>query len=255
MDDIRRFMYGGLGPPTLLTSHIERTHPGASLSENAIDSLWKCFYFFAHHPFPCESTDKTANESVDADAFHRAVALLAHQGPKLLVAQEAGYYFWRHDETFLHRADCARVLRSIGHLESTQVLSAFEPPNHSQSALDDIMDVLATTQPYSVNLAPSPTHLEAVARRLLAEGLTITTYRLSQTELSTFLVLLLRLGVSNDKWGRNYYFGSFADENPVDEVLANAMAARLIGSDEVDFDKALEMKMDALVRSLYTSVN
>ncbi|RAH66411.1 uncharacterized protein BO66DRAFT_184744 [Aspergillus aculeatinus CBS 121060] len=43
MDDIRRFMCGGLGPPTLLKSHIQRTHPGASFPKNAIDLLWKCF--------------------------------------------------------------------------------------------------------------------------------------------------------------------------------------------------------------------
>ncbi|RAK80132.1 uncharacterized protein BO72DRAFT_502960 [Aspergillus fijiensis CBS 313.89] len=148
MDDIRRFMCGGLGPPTLI-----------------------------------------ANERVDADAFQRAVALIAHQGTELLGAQEAGDYYWRLDETFFHRAHFARVLRSIGLLGSTQVLSTFEPPDYSQSSSDDIMDVLATTQPVSVNLAPSPTQLEAAARRLLDAGFSTTTYRLRHTELSTFFSL------------------------------------------------------------------
>ncbi|RAH66412.1 uncharacterized protein BO66DRAFT_442210 [Aspergillus aculeatinus CBS 121060] len=108
------------------------------------------------------------------------------------------------------------------------------------------MDVLATTQPFSVNLAPSPTQLEAAVRRLLDARFSTTTYRLRHTELSTFLALLLRVRVSNVKWGRDHYFGSFADEDPADEVLANAMAARLIGSNKADFDKALELTMDAL---------
>ncbi|RAL09117.1 uncharacterized protein BO97DRAFT_427790 [Aspergillus homomorphus CBS 101889] len=89
-----------------LRKHIERSHPGASFSDNSTQLLWQCFDFYAQHPFPSNPSEEKTEEKIDADAFQRALSLLAHQGTKLLGTQEEDDYFWRIDDSFFQKPIC-----------------------------------------------------------------------------------------------------------------------------------------------------
>ncbi|RAK73519.1 uncharacterized protein BO72DRAFT_500015 [Aspergillus fijiensis CBS 313.89] len=133
------------------------------------------------HPFPGVPSPQKPKERIDADGFHRAVALLAHQGTKLLGTQEVEDNFWRQDTAFLRKGHIARVLRSIGRSDWNSFSADTAP-----AVLSDAVDVLATTQ-------PSPAQLQAAAGRLLVESGSPVRYLVVWGELARLLGLVLRL--------------------------------------------------------------
>lgn len=108
------------------------------------------------------------------------------------------------------------------------------------------MDVLATTQPYSISMAPSPTQLELAARKLLAESSTGTQILTSRKDLSLLLSLLLRLRLYEPIRQSRYHLGELESAHPGDEdqldILMNAFGGineGIITSSEIC--KAMEM--------------
>lgn len=198
---------------TSFREHIERKHPDVASSEAVVQLLWRCFLYFAYHPFPRDVT----NSKVDLSGFQRAVSLLAVQGTDILGTQEEGDYFWRHNDVFFRRADFQRTFRSIGLPDGPN-----NQPTDSNLE-EDVMDVLAMTQPQSVSLAPSPDQLGPAARKLLGEGPTRTRYRVTRRDFSTLLSLLLRLRLHKAKWGSYFHYGTFDNAEPGDEELANIL--------------------------------
>ncbi|RAH76618.1 hypothetical protein BO86DRAFT_404479 [Aspergillus japonicus CBS 114.51] len=217
-----------------LEKHITSSHPDSALSCDSIDLLWRCLHYYAYHPFPQEAT----GEAIDPDAFNRAVALLAHGGTCLLGTQDVGGYHWRnHDDTqYICRANIARMLRSIGRPETVSLPPA-EHQKDTPSVLSDVVDVLATTQPYSINQAPSPERLDITARELLTEEpATPTRWRVSRRDVSLLIALLLHLRVSpTRKWDRTRYFGCFAPSDRADEHLATCLIQGIMPEDR-DYD-------------------
>ncbi|EED21037.1 hypothetical protein TSTA_082700 [Talaromyces stipitatus ATCC 10500] len=185
-----------------LKHHIKINHPGIATTEHTNSLLWRCFHFYAYHPFPRHDMHQ-----IDESVFQRAVILLAVQGTDFLGTQDGGDYFWRNDTDFFYDADFRRILRSIN--------PAF-PEHKSQptsqiSVVNNVMGVLATTQPYAVTLAPSPDLLESAARRLLdsVPGGNRLRYRLYADDFSGLVTLLLQLRICSQKWGMTLHYGEF----------------------------------------------
>lgn len=221
---------------TSFREYIEEKHPEVAKSEAVVQLLWRCFLYFAYHPFPRDVTDSS---KADSSGFQRAVSLLAGRGTDLLGTQAEGEYFWRHDRAFFRRADFQRIFRSVSLPEG--------PNNHpTNPALEeDVMDVLAMTQPQSETLAPSPDQLEPASRKLLGEGSVRTGYQLPQKSLSTLLSLLPRLRLHKSKWGSHFHFGTFDDVEPVHERLADILAKGLAGNNDRE-----NLESDHLLRAM-----
>ncbi|GFG11546.1 hypothetical protein IFM5058_05494 [Aspergillus udagawae] len=166
-----------------LRQFLASRHPGID-SHETTNLLWLCLHFYAHYPFARSSR----GSRFDLKGFQRAVALLVFRGTDSLGTQQPGDHYWRHDEALFREADFRRMLRSIS--EPAQFYSA-----EKQWAVDDVMDVLATTQPHSTTLAPSPDQLREAAERILSSG--SMKHRLCRDEFSLFVRLLLQLRV----WG------------------------------------------------------
>ena len=175
--------------------YIETLHPDVAISEASIQLLWRCFHFYAYHPFPCDATDG----KLDSAAFQRTVALLVVQGTDILGTLEEGDYFWRNNHAFFRKASFQRIFTSIGLPENTDRPS-IDLDYTSASMLEDVMDVLATTQPQSICLLPSPDQLQPAARKLFREGALQKRYRIAPKDLSRLLSLLLRLRLRKAKW-------------------------------------------------------
>lgn len=231
---------------TNFREYIEKKHPDVANSEAVVQLLWRCFLYFAYHPFPRDVTDSS---KADSSGFQRAVSLLAGRGTDLLGTQAEGEYFWRHDRAFFRRADFQRIYRSISLPEA--------PDNQltDPSLEEDVMDVLAMTQPQSETLAPSPNQLGPASRRLLGQGSVRTGCRVTQSDLSTLLSLLLRLRLHKAKWGSYFHFGTIDNAEPVHEKLADILAKGLTGNNDrenLESDHLLGV-MDLLVCG-YTGV-
>ena len=200
------------------------------MSEAAVQLLWRCFHFYAYHPFPRDSTDG----KLDSAAFQRALALLVVQGTELLGTQDGGDYFWRNDEAFFRKPNFERIFRSIGLLENTDKASV-HLGHGSTSSLEDAMDVLAMTQPQTVSMAPSPYQLGPAAGKLFSEGVFQERCRVARKDLSRLLSLLLRLKLRDAKWGTLYHFGTLEKGDSADEELADILVRGLGWDQDEDY--------------------
>jgi hypothetical protein len=230
-----------------LRKHIEKAHPYADFSDAIIDLLWTCFYFYAYHPFPRRDF---GDGRIKWSAFQRSVSLLAARGTGLLGTLEDGDYSWRYDECFTRRVNFNRILRSISHLKDP----ALDTQQQSQPGsdistfiVDDVMDVLAMTQPQDISVHPSPDLLKPVAERLIGEGATPVQFWIKGGELSLLLSLLLRLRLHETKWARKeFHYGTFDEQCPQDDELAHVFTDRLAGEQHTvltsgQAQKALDM--------------
>ena len=96
------------------------------------------------------------------------------------------------------------------------------------------MDVLAMTQPYTIQSAPSPDQLRLAAQKLLGEGAFRKRHRIARKDLSTLLSLLLRLRLREAKWGSRFHFGSIERSDPGDEELDGTLVRKLGGNQDED---------------------
>lgn len=223
--------------------YLEKLYPDVAMSEASIQLLWRCFYFYAYHPFPRDTTDG----KLDSAAFQRAVALLVVQGTDILGTQDGGDYFWRNDDAYFRKANFESIFRSIGLPENTD-----RPSNHldydSTSILEAAMDVLAMTQPHTVSLAPSPDQLRPAAQKLLGEGASQRRYRIGREDLSALLSLLLRLRLREAKWGSRFHFGTIGKRDPGNEELADILVRGLGENQDEEYltSGQIIMSMDLL---------
>ncbi|PYI04097.1 hypothetical protein BO78DRAFT_431642 [Aspergillus sclerotiicarbonarius CBS 121057] len=214
-----------------LRKHIQIAHLNVSFPDEAINLLWRSFHFYAHHPFPHYITD---DSKIDVDGFQRAVALLAHDATDLLGTQEDGDYYWRFDETFFRKASFSRMLRSIGHLGET---------GQEEAVVDDVMDVLAITQPQSMKSMPCPDTLRPAARKLLDSGKTPMGCRVTRRDLFALLLLVLRMRLIGEKWGHGDHYGTIGEVYPEDEQLAEVLVNGVVGDeDDLGVDDLLRIQ-------------
>ena len=206
---------------------VSSTHPNLTDNEPEIELLWLCFQFYAFHPFAhCYTIRK-----IDFSAFQRAVTLLAVQGSDILGTQDEGDFLWRDTEAEFRQTDFRRIFRSLGRYREDRSESS-DDHGGTFPLVEDVMDVLAMTQPFSIGLAPSPDQLERTARRLLDNDSTRTRSRVTRKDLSTLISLILRMKVEQTKWGPNFHFGCIAKGEPADGKLADD----LIDSDRDEDD-------------------
>ncbi|PWY93547.1 hypothetical protein BO94DRAFT_572979 [Aspergillus sclerotioniger CBS 115572] len=200
-----------------LKNHIQSTHPNISLPNETINLLWRSFHFYAHHPFPHYLTE---NSKIDVNGFQRAVAFLVHDATDLLGTLEDGDYYWRFDEAFFRKASFSRILRSIGHLEEN---------GQDDAAVDDVMDVLAMTQPQAMKLMPSPDQLRPVAWRMLEDGRVPMGCRVGRRDLVCLVGLVLKMRLGREKWGYGDHLGVIGDGGLGEEGLAEVLVKGVVG--------------------------
>lgn len=203
-------------------------HPYADFSDAIINLLWACFYFYAYHPLPRRDVD---DGKIQWPAFQRSVSLLAVRGTKLLGTLEDGDYPWRYDESFTRKISFNRIFRSISAPEDANTQQNFQPGCHtSTSIVDDVMDVLAMTQPQDISVHPSPDMLKPAAQKLISESATPVQFWTKGEGLFLLLSLLLRLRLHEAKWARKeFYYGTFDEQRPEDVELSRILTERLAG--------------------------
>ncbi|OBT99608.2 hypothetical protein VE01_02857 [Pseudogymnoascus verrucosus] len=228
------------------TRHVRSTHSEAAISSAALQLLWRSFHFYAHHPFRRDSQ----HGQFDFDAFQRAVLLTAFQCDDLLGRRELDW-FWRNDAAFFRRASFERMFRSIEVPETTTQL--LKEQNDINSALSDAMDVLIVVVPQFMHAAPSPEQLEVVAPNLFAREPILTQRELRREDVSILMDLLLRMRLSEEKWGLVYHLGDCVDASPADKELTEALVNSLTGDGSekiVTYDQLL-LAIDTVV-SVYS---
>ncbi|KAJ5586671.1 uncharacterized protein N7459_002436 [Penicillium hispanicum] len=231
--------------------YIQSTHPRLG-EKDVVHLLWRCFYYYAFHPFPRDS----ANGTLNYDAFQRAVALLAASATDLfaywaeedcVLRPDNESYFQADGGWFypsLHQAHFARILRSIGHRSHTS-----PSQEDSHPLVGETVDVLVMTQPSSINVCPDTRALRPVAQRLLGRDLMQRQYSVDHKDLSAFLALLLQLRLQEATWGLSFHFGNFEETDPQDDELARILVNGLTqgqAQEDLNFDLLLPRIMEML---------
>ncbi|RLL96922.1 hypothetical protein CFD26_100980 [Aspergillus turcosus] len=194
-------------------------HPGIASYETTY-LLWRCLHFYAHYPFARSSR----GSRIDEKGFQRVIALLVFRGTALLGTKERGEY-WRDDESAFRQADFRRILASLS--EPSLYYSAGKEWTVTET---DVMDVLATTQPHSTNLAPSAEQLRDAAERVMPKP--SISYHLLPDEFTLFVRLLLQMRVW-DMQGSCLPSGMFNDDSSsACQELADSIAAAICNEDQ-----------------------
>lgn len=210
-----------------LRRYIRSAHSEAAISDAATQLLWRSFHFYAYHPFPQDP----AEGELDFGAFKRAVLLTLVQCDDLLGTREL-QYFWRKDALFFRKAGVARLFRSIGIPKATT--QPIEQQSHIGSIVSDAIDVLVMVVPHFVHACPSPEQLEAVARRLFAEGPVVARREVKRKEVSILISLLLRLRVKKETWGSGgsyFNMGDIVEASSADAELTETLVNSLAGDE------------------------
>jgi hypothetical protein len=200
-----------------LRKYIEITHPHLISSEAVIQLLWRCFHFYAYHPFPLD----TSEGRIDWEAFQRAVTMLAAHGSDLLGVIEDIDCYWRFaGDDLYNQAKLNRIFRSIGTPERSTELD-----EESRHMVEEATDVLAMTQPFYMHNGPHEHELTPTARRLLREDQVRTRRRVRREDLKTLFSILLRLNLFQENWGLSFPLGNFEpDESDADEIAHNLVS-------------------------------
>ena len=223
---------------TSLVYHIKEVLPDVAVSEAEVQLLWRCFHFYAYHPFSRDATDA----KVDLAAFQRAIASLVVQGTYISGTQDEASYFWRNDDAHFSITNFETVFRSISLPEETDGPSV-HLSYESKSILEDAMDVPAVTQSYSICSAPSPDLLRLAVRKLLGETALRRRYRIPRKELSRLPSLHLRLRLGEAKWRWRFHFGTVGKGDSGDELLADILTRGLGGNQDEEHQTFCQTEM------------
>ncbi|KAL3264704.1 hypothetical protein ABHI18_000540 [Aspergillus niger] len=171
------------------------------------------FYFYAYHPFPRPDVDRG---KLEFSAFERAVALLALEGDKRLGSVENGFgNHWRPDRSYTRELHQHRIFRSICRISGSKLTT------NDQHILDDVVDVLFTTHPYSMKYPTDPATLSPVAERLLRDG--VPNYQLMAEDFSALLSLFIRLRQHELSWNGGIPYGFFKEASLLTEDLSRTL--------------------------------
>ncbi|RDH29908.1 hypothetical protein BDQ94DRAFT_173399 [Aspergillus welwitschiae] len=196
-----------------LENHLAKTHSEITFPDRAIDVLWSSFYFYAYHPFPRPDVDQG---KLEFSAFERAVAILALQGDKRLGSVENGFgNHWRPDRSYTRELHQHRILRSICRISGSKLTT------NDPHMLEDVVDVLFTTHPYSMKYPTDPATLTPVAERLLRGK--VPNHQLMAEDLSALLSLFIRLRQHELTWNRGIQYGFFEEASSVTEDLSRTL--------------------------------
>ena len=175
----------------------------------SIPLLWGCFHFHAHSPFPRE-TDR-----LDYSAFQRAIELLATER-NLRLGDNANGITMDRDRYPDANARASKRLWILFKSLSTRT----PLPDHSRSTEssvldlstteDDVMDVLALTQPDNPSIMPAPIkELRPHAKRILGSSTFHTYYSIPQRDFLSLLRLMMSIQINKPVWGSHQpYFNT-----------------------------------------------
>ena len=203
--------------------------------------LWRCLCFHAFFPFPQKP------QRLDFNAFQRAIGFLAAEG-NLRLGDNADGITMNADR---YPDDSARASKHLWMLFRSLAGPSAEAsePKVVETNLaglsnteEDLMEVLALTQPDNACIMPAPIEeLRPHARRILGPS---TSYAYSSIPRGDFLSLLkLILSVQLDKpeWGNHepYYYTGRILVSPDPDILqeaADAILKKSISSETEDVD-------------------
>ena len=203
--------------------------------------LWRCLHFHAFFPFPQKP------QRLDYNAFQRAIGFLAAEG-NLRLGDNADGIFMDRDR---YPDDSARaskhlwmLFRSLaGHsAEVNEPKVVATNPAGLSNTEDDLMEVLALTQPDNACIMPAPIEeLRPHARRVLGSSTQCTYSSIPRGDFLSLLKLVLSVQLDKPEWGDHepdYYTGRIlASPDPgILQGAADAILKKSIPSETKDVD-------------------
>jgi hypothetical protein len=212
---------------------IRNTYPESTVSESAVQLLWRAFNLYARHPFPC-TVLQPQNITITFAQFQRGVLLTAYQFDSLLGTRELDWY-WREEVQFFRHAGIARMFASVAKPVVTEPETTEQRNEGFAAAVSDAMDVLVMLGPQYINAVPSPEQLEPIAQRLCRQegrqSATVRRQMVERDQLALLVDLLLRLHLGQQSWGPGRYFGFIVENSSSDDVArSEALLDYLAGS-------------------------
>ena len=194
----------------------------------SIPLLWRCFHFQAYFPFPREP------DRLDYSAFQRAIGLLAAEGNLRLGDNADGIMMDRHrfpDANTRASKSLWILFKSLSTRTPLpgQILSTGSVLDLSTTE-DDLMDVLALTQPSNPCIGPAPIEeLRPHAKRILGSSEFQTYHSVSQGDFLSLLNLMLSIQVDKPEWGPHqpYFNTGRILQPPSPEILRTVADAVL----------------------------
>lgn len=167
----------------------------------SIPILWRCFLFHAYFPFPQKA------DRIDFSAFQRAVGLLAAEG-NLCLGSNASGITMDADGCPDAKTRASKRLWILFRSLSTQVSHSRQPKVPEASVADlstieeDLMDVLALTQPDNMCIMPAPMEeLRPHAKRILRSSTPYTCSSIPREDFLGLLKLILSVQLDEPQWG------------------------------------------------------
>ena len=175
----------------------------------SIPLLWRCFHFHAYFPFPRETG------RLDYSAFQRAIGLLAAEGNLRLGNNADGITMDRDRYPDANARASKRLWILFKSLSArTPLPDQYKSTDSSVLDLstmeDDLMDVLALTQPDNPCIMPAPIEdLRPHAKRILGSSKCHTYYSIPQRDILSLLELMLSIQIDKPEWGSHQpYFNT-----------------------------------------------
>ena len=203
--------------------------------------LWRCLHFHAFFPFPQKP------QRLDYNAFQRAIGFLAAEG-NLRLGDNADGITTDRDQ---YPDDSARaskhlwmLFRSLaGHSAGLNEANVVESNLAGLSTTeDDLMEVLALTQPDNPCIMPAPIEeLRPHARRVLGSSTECTYSPIPRGDFLSLLKLILSIQWHKPEWGNHepyYYTGRILVSADPDilQGAADAILKKAIPSETKDVD-------------------
>ena len=221
-----------------------------------IPLLWRCFHFHAYFSFPRE-TDR-----LDYSASKRAIGLLAAEGNLRLGDNADGITMDRDRYPDANARASKRLWILFKSLSTQKPLSADYGATTSSvldlsTTEDDVMDVLALTQPDNPCIMPAPMEeLRHYAKRILGSSEFHASYSIPQRDFLSLLNLMLSIQMDKPEWGSHqpYFNTGRILQRPPREFLRGAADAILRSfnhevTEDIEWDDFHKVLRVYLVRS------
>lgn len=214
--------------------------PGSELSAS-IPILWRCFHFHAFFPFSQKL------QRINYSAFQRAIGFLAAEGNLRLgdnadgITMDAGRY---PDASARASKRLWILFRSLssGSLTSSGPKMVETNVADLSNTEEDLMEVLALTQPDNACIMPAPIEeLRPHARRILKFSTRYTYSWIPRAEFLNLLKLILSVQLDKPQWGDHepYFYTGRVLTPPDPDIIqgtADALLRRSTSSEQGDVD-------------------
>ena len=223
----------------------------------SIPLLWRCFHFHAYFPCPREP------DRLDYSAFQRAIGLLAAEGNLRLGDNADGITMDRHRFPDANARSSKSLWILFKSLSTRTPLPGQIRPTRSSvldlsTTEDDLMDVLALTQPSNPCIIPAPIEeLRPHAKRILGSSKSQNYHSVSQGDFLSLLNLMLSIQMDEPERGPHqpYFNTGRILQPPSPEILRRVADAVLRcftyeGTADIEWHEFNSVLSVYLVRSL-----